>query len=182
MKENTKSSKGVNRSNGATLTGESSTSTLPTAVLGVIIALLAFFTVQRHLSVTKPLESGDALYPGQWKSQCGIFELLPKVPLSDRLMDQLSYSCDTSSSTMLELGRDGALRYFTKGRDGEVTEKWKLEGEIDGDQCEEDEECDQCGCEDEATFVKEGNNWYVEMNGKRTSLIKDVIRDFMSKN
>lgn len=182
VKEKTKSSKGVNGSNEATPMGKSSTSILPTAVLGVIIASLAFFTVQRHLSVTKPLESGNALYPGQWKSQCGIFELLPQNSLSDKLMDQLSSSCDTSSSTMLELGKDGTLRYFTKGGDGRLKEKWKVESEIDGDQCEEEEECDQCGCEDEATFVKEGNNWYVDMDGTRTSLIKDVIRDFMSEN
>mmetsp|Transcript_40195 Transcript_40195/g.85581 ORF Transcript_40195/g.85581 Transcript_40195/m.85581 type:complete len:446 (+) Transcript_40195:199-1536(+) len=151
-------------------------SMLPTAALGVIVASMAFFAVQHHASITKPLESGDALYPGQWKSRCGVFDLLSPEWLGRFPFERLSRACDPPSSSVLELGRDGTLRYFAKGGDGQRTERWRVEGGGGGDQCEEDE-CDEC-CDIEATFMKEGNNWYVELDGTRASLNKDVIRDF----
>lgn len=156
-----------------------SSSTLPTAILGIIVSSLLFFTVQRHLRVTKPLESGHVLLPGQWKSQCGIFDLFPEEWLEKLPMDKLSSSCDPSSSSMLELGRDGTLRYFRKGSDGELEEAWNVEGGSTG-QCTgaEEEQCFDKG----ATFVKEGGYWYVDMGGTRTSLARGVIRDFTAEN
>lgn len=95
-------------------------------------------------------------------------------------MKKISSSCDTSSSSMLEFGKDGILRYFARARDGEREEKWSIEGGDGGDRCELDEECDEdeCACDNEATFVKDGTNWFVEMDGIRTSLNEDDIRDF----
>ena len=34
--------------------------------------------------------------------------------------------------------------------------------------------------ETSATFIQDGYYWYVEMDGKRTSLGKDLVKDFMS--
>lgn len=157
-------------------TEKKSSSILPTAILGILISSLLFVTVQRHVRVTKPLESGDSLHPGEWKSQCGIFDLFPEGWLEKLPMDKLSSSCDVSSSSMLELGRDGTLRYFTKGGDGEREETWSVAGGNDGDQCVEggEEKCPDEG----ATFWEDGTHWYVEMGGIRNSLNEDVIRDF----
>lgn len=162
----------------------SSTSNLmPTAILGLIISSSVFFTAQRHVQVTRPLESGHVLLPGQWKSQCGIFDLFPPEWLDKLPMDKLASSCDASSSSMLEFGRDGTLRYFTKdGADGERKEIWSVAGSgVEEEQCtdgeeDEDEQCFDMG----ATFVKDGNSWYVDMGGSRSILNKDVVRDFMT--
>lgn len=158
-------------------------SNLPTALLGIAISSLLFFTIQRHVRVTKPLESGDVLLPGQWKSQCGIFDLFPEEWLDKFPLDEISPpSCDMSSSSMLELGKDGTLRYFTKdAKEGERKETWSavVGG---GRQCVEGEENDDEECvEKGATFVKEGPNWYLEMDGSRTWLNRDVMRDFTTE-
>ena len=152
-----------------------SSSSLPTIVLGLIISSLVFFTAQRHVRVTNKLESGDVLMPGEWKSQCGIFDLVPPEWL-DKL--PLSSSCDPAVSPMLEYGRDGTLRYFTKsGADGDRKEIWSMAG---SGECSEgeDEECSDEG----ATFVKDGSTWYVDMGGIRSSLNKDVVRDFVTES
>ncbi|KAL9185235.1 hypothetical protein ACHAXT_003012 [Thalassiosira profunda] len=157
--------------------GKTSSPTPPTAILAIIVSSLLFFTIQRHVRVTKPLESGSVLLPGQWKSQCGIFDLFPEEWVAKLPLDKLSSSCDTASSSMLELGRDGTLRYFRKGGGGELQEAWSAVG---GGQCTEGAEGD---CVDQgAKFVKDGGYWYVDMGGFKTSLNRDVIRDFTAQN
>lgn len=156
-----------------------SSSGLSTFLLGVIMSSLVYFTIERHFKVTRPLESGDVLLPGQWRSQCGIFDLFPTEWLDKLPMDKLAPSCDTSTSSMLELGRDGTLRYFAKSGGGERKDTWSVPGSKKVEQCLEEggEEC-VAG----ATFVKdEKNNWYVEMEGARTLLSKDVVSDFATE-
>eukprot|EP00985_Skeletonema_marinoi_P032493 scaffold39154_cov202-Skeletonema_marinoi.AAC.2 len=149
-----------------------STSKTPT-IFGIGIMTLLFFTILRHIRVTKKIESGDVLLPGQWKSQCGIWDVLPEK-LSEKY-------CNTKSSSTLEMGRDGTLRYFTKsGEDGEKSESWILSGN-NAAQCAESE----CVNSDDAdissaTFVSDGGSWYVDLDDKRTALGKDVVQDFMS--
>ena len=158
----------------------SSSSSLPTIILGMLISTMLFFTIQRHISVTKPIVSGDVLLPGQWKSQCGIFDLVPSDLLEKLPMDKLSSrSCSTTSSSKLELGKDGTLRYFTKSDDSDQKTNvvWSVEG--GEQQCSnEGEDADEQCFEKGATFIQSGNYWYVDMGGVRTSLNKDVIRDF----
>jgi hypothetical protein len=142
------------------------------AVIGTGIMALLFFTVLRHIRVTKKVQSGDVLLPGQWKSQCGIWDVLPEK-LSEKY-------CNTQSSSTLELGRDGTLRYFTKNADGEKSESWSLAGSAP--QCAESSECaaNEDGASS-ATFTKDGYYWYVELDGKRTSLGYDIVQDFMAE-
>lgn len=173
---------------------KSSSSKLPTMILGAIIASLLFFTAKRHVSVTRRLESGHVLLPGQWKSQCGIFDLFPEEWLDKFPMNKLSSSCVASSSSVLELGREGTLRYFTKDSDGErkVMQSFVGGGIVyDGKQCSEsvegvsDEECiepPQKITTGGATFKKDGRNWYVDFGEKPIVLSQDVVRDFMIEN
>ena len=128
---------------------------LPIAVWGIILSIIVL-TIRRHISVTSPIKSGDLLLPGKFKSQCGIYDLFPEK----------GWCAASSTSSTLELGSDGTLRYFTKsssGDDGKRSLIWSVAG----------------GKEDAAKFEKEGYYWYVTMGGTRTTLNKDVIRDFM---
>lgn len=128
---------------------------LPIAVWGIIISIIGL-TIRRHISVTSPIKSGDLLLPGKFKSQCGIYDLFPEK----------GWCAASSTSSTLELGSDGTLRYFTKsssGDDGKRSLVWSVAG----------------GKEEAAKFEKEGYYWYVTMGGTRTTLNKDVIRDFM---
>ena len=157
----------------------SSSSSLPTMILGMLLSTILFFTIQRHLSVTKPIASGDVLLPGQWKSTCGIFDLVPSDLLEKLPMDKLSSrSCSMTSSSKLELGKDGTLRYFTKSDDDERKVVWSVEGGGEQQCSNEGEDTDEQCFEKGATFIQSGNYWYVDMGGVRTSLNKDVIRDF----
>ncbi len=154
-----------------------STSSKTSTIFGMGIMALLFFTVLRHIRVTKKIESGDVLLPGQWKSQCGIWDVLPEK-LSEKY-------CNTKSSSTLEMGRDGTLRYFTKSADGgEKSERWILSSSGgSAPQCADGQsECvdGDDGESSSATFVKDGNYWYVDLDGKRTTLGKDVVQDFMS--
>ena len=90
------SPKKIARNSGVVGVKESSTKKkkLPTLILGLVISLSVFFTVQRHVQVTRPLESGHVLLPGQWKSQCGIFDMFPPEWLDKLPMDKLSLSCE----------------------------------------------------------------------------------------
>lgn len=134
------------------------------------------------MRVTSPLESGSVLLPGQWKSQCGIFDLFPDEWLDRLPMEKLCSQCDSTKSSMLELGKDGILRYFTRsGKDGELKEMWKVVGGADSGECYDGEDDAQCS-DRGATFMKDGNYWYVEMGGTRSSLSKDVIKDFTAEN
>lgn len=160
--------------------GKSPSSILPTAILGIVVSFLLFVAARRHVRVTTPLASGSVLLPGQWKSQCGVFDLFPPQWLTRLPMEKIAPGCDASSSSMLELGSDGTLRYFKKGdADDERREVWSVKGSDEG-QCQEGEE-EQCFKEG-ATFVKDGYSWYVDMDGSRTELNDDVIRDFATKN
>lgn len=149
-------------------------SNVPT-IMGILLSVVLALTIKRHVDVTKPLISGDVLLPGQWKSQCGIFGLFPEEVLEALPMDKLSKSCGPSS-TSLELGKDGTLRYF-KASSGPGDDMKKLAWSVDGNkQCsEEDGDDSQCSG---AKFEKVGNYWYVDVGGTRTSLNSDVIRDF----
>ncbi len=95
-------------------------------------------------------------------------------------MDTLLPSCNYSSSSMLELGRDGTLRYFTKGTDGQRKGTWSVESDAgDAGQCSEvgDGKCLENG----VTFVKDEYNWYVIMGQTRNALRQDVARDFFGE-
>lgn len=122
--------------------------------------------------MTTRLESGYVLRPGDWKSRCGIFDLFPEAWLEKLPFE----TCDKSSSAMLEMGKDGTLRYFTNDSDGMRTEVWSVVG---GQQCVEGEEgCDEA---EGAMFEKEGYDWYVNIGGSRSSLSNGVIKDFGSE-
>ncbi|KAL3811974.1 hypothetical protein ACHAXA_009592 [Cyclostephanos tholiformis] len=103
-------------------TKKASSSNLPTAILGIILSSLLYVAARHHVRLSSRLESGSILLRGQWKSQCGIFELLPEKWLYSLPMDKIFPSCNPSSSSVLELGRDGTLRYFTRGTDGQRKE------------------------------------------------------------
>lgn len=142
-------------------------------IFGIGIMVLLFFTVLRHIRVTKKIESGDVLLPGQWRSQCGIWDMLP----------ELGKFCNTESSSTLEMGRDGTLRYFKNDADGKKHESWIMSG--NAAQCSESSDESECvnsddGDSSSATFVNDGKSWYVDLGGKRTTLGKDVVQDFMS--
>ena len=94
-------------------------------------------------------------------------------------MDILPPACESSSSSSLEFGSDGTLRYFKEGSDGQRKVVKSITGRFgDGDQCLEgsDEQCTENG----ALFVKDGYNWYLVMGEKRITLSWDVMRDFTS--
>ena len=90
---------------------------------------------------------------------------------------------------MLEMGKDGTLRYFSKSGGGERREVWSVVGnfgvslpecslqagidENDASLCVQDGDMG-------ATFVKEGESWFVLMGRTRFMLNPDVIRDFTS--
>lgn len=98
--------------------------------------------------------------PGEWISQCGFWELLPGNKF-----------CDASVSK-LSMGKDGKLRYFNKG----LEEVWSV-----GTECVAEDKDDQCvvnlDCQG-AAFRLEGKKWYVEVNGDRKPLIKEVVEAF----
>lgn len=98
--------------------------------------------------------------PGEWISQCGVWEL---VPGNKKLCD--------SSASKLSMGKDGKLRYFNKG----LEEIWSV-----GTVCVAENE-DQCVANLDcpgAAFTLEGKKWFVEVNGNRKPLIKDVVEAF----
>ncbi len=160
---------------------KSSSSNLPTVILGIIISSILYLAAQHHVRVLRPLESGSVLLRGEWKSQCGIFDLLPEKWLKRLPIDTLLPSCNYTSSSMLELGRDGTLRYFTKGTDGQRKEKWKIES-VAGDAGQ----CSKVGggkcLENGVTFVKDEYNWYVVVGQTKNALRRDVARDFFLGN
>jgi hypothetical protein len=156
---------------------KSSLSNLPTVMLGIFISSILYLAVQHHVGILRPLESGSVLLRGEWKSQCGFFDLLPEKWLDRLPMDTLLPICNYSSSSMLELGSDGTLRYFTKGNDGQRKEAWNIESDAgDAGQCSEvgGGKCLENG----VTFVKDEYNWYVVMGQTRNALRRDVARDF----
>lgn len=165
------------------VTSKKSPPKLPTAILGVLLSILLFLTFQRHVRITKPIESGDILRPGQWKSQCGVFDLLPDTWLDMLPIEKLSPNCATSRSSTLELSQDdGKLRYVKENAAGERKEIWSYSGGNSGTSS-----CSGGGgmdgeCHGEATFTEEGSSWYVDIAGFRTSVGKDVIQDFMSQS
>jgi hypothetical protein len=103
--------------------------------------------------------------------------LLPEKWLYSLPMDKIFPSCNPSSSSVLELGRDGTLRYFTRGTDGQRKEAWNaVSGVYDEGECS-DGKCVENG----VTFVKDEYKWYVVMGQTRNELTRDVERDFCTK-
>lgn len=92
-------------------------------------------------------------------------------------MDKLFPSCDPKSSSILELGKDGTLRYFTKDTNGRRKEAWNVAiGDVD------EEECSDSKCvEDGVTFVSDEYNWYAVMGQTRKALNREVTRDFCAE-
>merc|ERR1712032_1430606 len=103
------------------------------------------------MRITRPIESGQVLLPGQWRSQCGVFDLLPTEWLEKLPMAKLSPMCDTLSSSMLEFGGDGTLRYFKRDESGKRKEVWSTAGSGLEPQCADDNG-DHC-LDKGATFV-----------------------------
>ena len=72
----------------------------------------------------------------------------------------------------LSMGKDGKLRYYGGG----LEEIWSV-----GAECSDDENTEQCvadlDCQG-AAFTLEGKKWFVEVNGDRKPLIKEVIEQF----
>lgn len=152
---------------------------LKTAILGIIISSLLYFTIQYHFRVSGPLESRSVLRPGEWKSPCGLYDLLPRNLRARLPVDILPPACDSSSSSSLDFGSDGVLRHFKEGSDGERKLVRSFTGSVgNGDQCSEgsDEQCTVNG----ALFLKDGYSWYVVIGEKRSLLSWEVMRDFTS--
>lgn len=165
---------------GADPTRGSSSSILPTAMLGIVLSSLLCLAVRHHVRLSRPLEHGSVLLRGQWKSRCGIFESLPARWLDALRVDRMLPSCEYKSSSILELGWDGTLRYHKKDAHGRRKEAWSVAiGDVDDD----DGECSDGECaEDGVTFVSdEYNNWYAVMGQTRKALRRDVIRDFCAE-
>ena len=169
------------RSNGVSSTKKtSSTFSVPTMILGVILSLIVYYAIRVHARLTRPLESGGILLRGQWKSQCGMFVLLPTQLLNSIPMERILPSCNTSTSSMLEFGFDGTLRYFTKGLDGRRKEAWSAVGGTAGEELKCSQEGDDQCLVNEAIFKEGIYNWYVVMGGTRHALSSDLERDFMA--
>ena len=171
------------RANGvSSMKKTSSPISLPTIILGVILSLLVYYAIRAHTRLTRPLEQGSILLRGQWISQCGMFDLLPTQLLNILPMKKLSPSCNTSSSSMLEFGMDGTLRYFTKGMDGQRKEAWSAVGGTTtaGDEGNCSKEGDEQCLANEAIFKEGIYNWYVVMGGTRHVLSSELARDFMT--
>jgi len=135
----------------------------PTQVLGILIAAVVFAVTQQHYRIVRPIQSGLCLLPGEWISQCGIWELFPGNML-----------CDSSKVPKLSMGRDGKLRYFDQVGSGKK-ETWSVGIGCAGDSgkpCEENLDCQG------AAFALQGKKWYVEVNRDRKPLLKDIIQQF----
>lgn len=97
-------------------------------------------------------------------------------------------NCDLSTSSKLEMGKDGKLRYYSKDASGDLKETWSVGGGGNVAECvagEDGEEDGQCVKEsmkgrEGAKFVNESGRWYVEMSGSRSLLNRDVAREFTS--
>jgi len=158
---------------------------LPIISLSVIIAILFVYAANRHIQVTRPIVSGDVLLPGEWKSQCGLLELMPLklqqiIQSSSAFGERVKSKCDGTKSSMLEMGTDGTLRYFTKSSCGDTLtgkEVWSVPGRKLG--CDGNAGGDHCAAQEGASFLKEGESWYVVIDHSQTSMDRDVIRDFM---
>lgn len=98
--------------------------------------------------------------PGEWISQCGIWELIPGKKF-----------CDSAKVPKLSMGKDGKLRYYEKG----LEEVWSVGTECAAEaneQCVVDLDCQG------AAFSFEGNKWYVDVGGDRKPLFKDAVQQF----
>jgi len=146
---------------------------LPTQILGIIIAVAIVFIMQQHVRITRPIQSGLCLLPGEWISPCGLWELLPS---SFGRNNNNKLFCDTKTMSKLYMGKDGKLRYYTGvGLDEIWTVGTECSSENDdaaAEQCVTDLDCQG------AIFTLEGKKWFVEVNGDRKPLIKEVIEQF----
>ena len=80
------------------------------------------------------------------------------------------------------MDEDGKLRYYSTGTNSpdDIEEVWSAGGDGrpeciaggDSEQCVENLKCSG------ALFTKEGEKWYVEVNGARTVLTNDVVQKF----
>lgn len=101
--------------------------------------------------------------PGEWISQCGIWELFPGNKFCD------------SSVSKLSMGKDGKLRFFDKASNGKLEEVWSVGTECAGD---DEEQCvANLDCQG-AAFTQEGKKWHVEVNGERKPLLKEAVQQF----
>ncbi len=158
---------------------------IPTLLLSVIVAILFVYAAKIHVQVTRPIVSGDVLFPGEWKSQCGILDLMPPqlqqtIQSSSALGKRVKNNCDVTKSSMLEMGVDGTLRYFIKSSSGNIftgKEVWSVAGGKVA--CDSDARDGQCGAQEGASFLKDGELWYVIIDNTRYSVNRDAIRDFM---
>ena len=187
---------------------------VPTLALTSLFVAMVAYAVKLHVRVTQPTTlTSNLLLPREWKSTCGILDVLPQQLIFSRavqyvggMMKNDKCIIDSTmplSSFMLEMGKDGTLRYFTTNDDGERKEAWSVVGDYsDGGggnandntaSCVKEDANGQClqmqKQQDEnsnsnnnsnkgATFVKENESWYVIMGKTRTALNKDVIREF----
>jgi hypothetical protein len=133
----------------------------PTQVLGIVIAAAFFFLNQQHNRITRHLQSGLCLLPGEWISKCGVWELIPGG----------NKFCDMSSVSKLSMGKDGKLRYFDK----DMGEMWNVGtcAASDDEQCVMNIDCQG------AAFTLEGKKWFVEVNGDRKPITKEVVEQFI---
>jgi hypothetical protein len=146
----------INGPSDAAKTKTEKKSIIPTAALGIVMAALFFFAIQRHFQLVSPIQSGHCLKNGKYKNSCGIWELL-----GNRLCDSLS------------MGKDGKLRYYSKSSD-KLEEVWST-GAAEcaaGEQCVQNADCNG------AIFTREGEKWFVDVNGVRTLLSNDVVQKF----
>ena len=91
--------------------------TIVVVLTGVVMAMIASFAAVAQKTLTSPLQRGDVLAPGQWRSQCGLLTLL-----------HLEYC----QSPLIKMGNDGVLNLYDEN--GTI---FALTGPL----CEEGSEC-----------------------------------------
>ena len=153
----------------AAVTERNQGSSFPTTILRLLFAGLAIFVAKRHRDTTSKLVHGSLMHPGEWRSRCGAFDLVPSF-VADGMSGLIP--CDLEASSMLQY--DGQyLRYYTKEM-GLRVEKWSADlGLV---QCNEDSEC-----EETIKFAKKGTTWYAtwyaERDGGSYARVDEIVVD-----
>ncbi len=107
-------------------------------------------------------------------------QLQQTIQSSSALGKRVKNNCDVTKSSMLEMGADGTLRYFIKSSSGNIftgKEVWSVAGGKVA--CDSDARDGQCGAQEGASFLKDGELWYVIIDNTRYSVNRDAVRDFM---
>jgi len=140
-------------------------SSFQTTILRLLFAGLAIFVAKHHRDMTSQLVHGSVMHPGEWRSRCGAFDLVPSFVAEGMLK---LIPCDLEASSMLQY--DGqTLRYYTKEM-GSRVEKWSADlGLV---RCKEDSEC-----EETIKFAQKGTTWYAERDDGSHASVDEIVVD-----